>query len=207
MKQGVIVALVWAFTTPACWAEMQTTTAPNSNTTQAVSASARLDFNLSIGKFLFFRVGSGTFPSTSSTVDTVTFNAAPSIPASPGNGNSQSISWNGSAPAFTANNATLPVEVRSNAGQISIRATASTPLSSGTVTLPLSDIKITSSDSNLPAPLVPASGTGAAVNVTGTSFANLITERNANWTFSYLPSAPPTAGVYQGVITFTASSP
>jgi hypothetical protein len=42
--------------------------------------------------------------------------------------------------------------------------------------------------------------------VTGTSFSNLVTIRNANWTFSYAPVAPA-AGNYTGQVTFTASVP
>ena len=195
------------------WADQQTTTAPSSNGTQAVSATARLDFTLNIGKFLFFRVGTGAYPTASSTVDTVTFNTTPTIPAgavTPASGNNTGINWNGAAPTFsvtTSSNTVLPVEVRSNAGQISLRATATTPLTSGANTIPMSQIVVTSNDSNLPAPLIPDSGLGAAVNVVGTSFSNLVTTRNANWTFAYNLLTNPAAGTYNGQITFTASSP
>lgn len=196
------------------WAEQQTTTAPNNNGTQAVSATARLDFTLNIGKFLFFRVGTGAYPTASSTVDTVTFNTTPTIPAgavTPATGNNTGVNWNGAAPTFsvtTSSNTVLPVEVRSNAGQISLRATATMPLTSGTNTIPMSQIVVTSSDTaNLPAPLIPDSGQGAAVNVAGTSFSNLVTNRSANWTFNYNLLTSPAAGTYSGQITFTASSP
>lgn len=197
----------------AAWADQQTTTAPNSNRTQAVSASAQLDFIINIGKFIFFRVGTGAYPTASSTVDNVSFNTAPSIPAgavTPVAGNNTSVNWSGAAPTFsvtTSSNTVLPVEVRSNAGQISIRAQATTPLTSGTNTIPMSQIVITSSDANLPAPLIPNTGQGAAVNVAGTSFSNLVTTRNANWTFAYNLLTNPAAGTYNGQITFTASSP
>jgi hypothetical protein len=59
----------------------------------------------------------------------------------------------------------------------------------------------------LPAPLIPDSGTGAAVTVAGTSFANLITQRSANWTFTYTGGVIPAAGVYTGEVRFTASAP
>lgn len=190
------------------WADLQTTSTPASNPTQAVSASARLDFNLNIGKFIFFRVGTGAYPATSSTVDTLAFSAVPSIPAAPVAGNSAAVGWNGSAPVFASTTTSiLPVEVRSNAGQVSLRASVSAPLSSGSGTIPMSGITITSNSSFLPAPPVPASGTGTAVNVTGNSFANLVTQRSANWTFSYTGSGAPVAGQYSGEITFTASAP
>lgn len=197
----------------AAWADQQITTAPNSSKNQAVSASAQLDFIINIGKFIFFRVGTGAYPTASSTVDSVTFNTTPTIPAgavTPATGNSTGVNWSGAAPTFsvtTNSNTVLPVEVRSNAGQISIRATATTPLASGANTIPLSQIVVTSSDSNLPAPLIPDSGQGAAVNVAGTSFSNLVTNRSANWTFNYNLLTSPAAGTYNGQITFTASSP
>lgn len=194
----------------AAWADTNTTTAPLTNPRQAVSASARLDFTVNVGKFIFFRVGTGAFPTASGTVDTVSFNTVPSIPGGPTtpvNGASTGVSWNKTVPSFTAPGTTLPVEVRSNAGAVSIRATATTPLTSGADSIPLSSVVITSSDANLPAPLVPDTGTGAAVAVTGTAFSNLVTVRAANWTFAYANAASPTAGNYTGQITFTASAP
>jgi hypothetical protein len=97
--------------------------------------------------------------------------------------------------------------VRSNAGQVTIRATATTGLTSGANTIALSSIVITSNDSNLPAPLVPNAGLGASVNVSGSTFSNLVTSRAANWTFAYNNAALPSAGIYTGQITFTASAP
>jgi hypothetical protein len=178
--------------------------------TGTTTASADLDFIVNMGKFLFFRVGTGAFPTASGTVDTVAFTAVPSIPAgaiTPTVGNNIAVNWSGALPTFTTTNTVLPVEVRSNAGQINVRATATTPLTSGPNNIPLSQIVLTSSDVNLPAPLIPNVGTGAAVNVTGTAFTNLVTVRNANWTFSYAPAITQPAGNYTGQVTFTASSP
>lgn len=198
---------------PQAWADQSTTTAPWWNPNQSVSASARLDFILNIGKFIFFRVGTGAFPTASGTVDTVSFNAVPAIPAIPfgavvpANGNGTPVSWNGTAPVFSAASTTLPVEVRSNAGQVSIRATASVPLTSGANSIPLSQIVVMSSDSNLPAPAIPDSGTGMPVTVAGTAFSNLVTLRSADWKFSYIHPTAPAAGNYSGQVSFTAASP
>lgn len=209
ITQGLLSCVVLGSSLPA-HADQQVTRAPVSNPTQAVSARARLDFKLNIGKFLFFRVGTGAYPTASSTVDTVELNAAAStlLPAGV-NGNSQPLTWNGSIPTLLANsNASLPVEVRSNAGQISLRTTVSSPLTDGTSVLPFSNLSITSSDNALPAPPVPDSGTGTAVTVQGTAFANRVTERSANWIFQYtLPGNLPAGGAYNGELTFTATSP
>ncbi|QTR45672.1 hypothetical protein J9253_16945 [Thiothrix litoralis] len=178
--------------------------------TEAVSASVSLDFEINIGKFIFLRVGTGAYPTASNTVDTVAINTALQIPgvASPlSNGNGVAVNWAGDVPTLTASSAVLPVEVRSNAGQVSLRATVNTPLSNGAVTIPFSRIAVTSSDSGLPAPLIPDTGSGAGVNVTGTSFDGLITERSANWTFTYTGGVIPAAGIYNGEVGFTASAP
>lgn len=175
-----------------------------------LTASARLDFAITINKFLFFRVGTGGFPTASSTIDTVAFNLSASIPATgvtPVAGNSTAVNWSGALPTFTAGTSALPVEVHANAGAISIQASPTTPLTSGAHTLPMSSIVVTSSDTNFPAPPIPNAGTGVAVAVTGTAFSNLVTHRNAQWTFAYNGTNTPYAGAYTGQVTFTASAP
>lgn len=176
------------------------------------STTANLDFNVTIGKLLFFRIGPAAWPATSSVQSTAAFTLTPSIPAVPTvpvTGSNQPANWSGAAPFFTVSSPAqvLPVEVRSNAGTVGLNASASSPLSNGTSTIPLSQIVIASSDSGLPAPPVPATSTGATVNVSGTDFANLVTLRTANWTFSYANSANRVAGTYTGQVTFTASTP
>lgn len=186
---------------PGAWAAQSTGT---------TTTAADLQFIVDIGKFIFFRVGTGAFPAASATIDTVTFNATPTIPPGavvPVPGNNTTVNWNGVLPTFTAPSTNLPVEVRSNAGQISIRANVVTPLTSGLNSIPLSQIVLSTSDANLPAPTIPNAGTGPAVNVAGTAFTNLVTIRSATWTFSYTPLITQRAGAYTGQISFTASSP
>jgi hypothetical protein len=178
--------------------------------TNAGSSVARLDFNLDIGKFIFFRVGTAAFPTASGTISTVAFTATPAIPPSaltPVTSNNAVVNWSGALPVLTATSTSLPVEVRSNAGQISVRAAVVTALTSGANTIALSQIVLTSNDAAFPAPVVPNAGTGPTVNVTGTAFSNLVTVRNANWTFAYNPLTTQQAGVYTGQISFTAASP
>ncbi|QPR37532.1 hypothetical protein I6G96_14265 [Delftia acidovorans] len=177
-----------------------------------LSTSVNLDFTIAIDKFIFFRIGDGTWPTTGGTTSSVAFVLAPSIPGVPTTpvaGSNTSVNWSGAAPSFsiTPSGNVLPVEVRSNAGQVTLRATATTALASGANTIPLSEITIATSDSNLPAPLIPNTGTGAAVNVVATAFAGLVTQRTANWTLSYANLASRRAGTYTGQVTFTASSP
>lgn len=189
-------------------AQQRTVNAPSNNPNRNLSTSASLDFTVKLGKFLFFQLGTDNYPITNAP-DTITFTATPTIPSSVSNANNAVTSWSGAAPTFSlqSTNATLPVKVRSNAGHISLKATVSSTLTNGTATLPLANLTISSSDSNLPAPLIPNSGTGASVNVTGTAFSNLVTDRSANWTFTYTLPSTAAPGVYQGKVTFTASSP
>lgn len=177
-----------------------------------LSTSVNLDFTIAIDKFIFFRIGDGAWPTPGGTTSSMGFVLTPSIPGAPTTpvaGNNTSVNWSGAAPSFsvTPSGNVLPVEVRSNAGQITLRATATNALTSGPNSIALSEILIASSDSNLPAPLIPNTGTGAAVNVVPTAFAGLVTQRTANWTFSYANLSSRTAGTYTGQVTFTASSP
>ena len=209
--QALWVLLASAACGPLAHADTQTATAPSSNPTQAVSVTARLDFTIDMGKFLFFRVGTGTYPAADGTIASVSFAPQPSIPAggaAPVDGNNTAVNWSSAAPVFSTPGTTaLPVEVRSNAGQVTIRATATSPLTSGANSMALSRVTIASSNTALPAPLIPDTGTGAAVNVAGTAFSNLVTVRSADWTFSFNPNPAPQAGTYTGQVTFTASAP
>lgn len=177
------------------------------------NTTASLDFNVTIGKLLFFRIGQAAWPAASTVQSTAAFTLSPAIPAVPTvpvTGSNQPVNWNGAVPFFTVSSAAqvLPVEVRSNAGTVSLNATATTPLTSASSIIPLSEILIASSDnSGLPAPLVPATGTGASVSVGATDYLPLVTVRTANWTFSYANAANRPAGSYTGQVTFTASTP
>jgi hypothetical protein len=174
--------------------------------TSPYAAAARLDFTVTIDKFIYLRIGP-----TGATVPTVGFVLAPSIPpvpTTPVNGTGAAVPWNGGAPGWSvaASNAVLPVEVRSNAGTVTLRASVAAPLSNGSATLPMNALTISSDNAGLPAPPLPASGSGATVSVAGTAFGNLVTQQSANWSFAFAATNPP-AGQYSGQIGFTASAP
>ena len=172
------------------------------------TTDARLNFELDIDRMIFLRVGagsahagtaSGTGPSASATLSNVNLSAG----LAPG----------ATAPVYLpSNTVTLPVEVRSNAGQIRLSAQTSGPLLNGTHQIPMSQISLTSDSAALPAPPIPDTGLGASVNAltggSGTAAApTLLTYRSANWTFRYTPVTSPVAGVYIGRITFSAATP
>ncbi|MFM9924238.1 hypothetical protein VLK31_14690 [Variovorax sp. H27-G14] len=191
------------------WADQST------GLTLGVPANANLKFTVNIDKFVFFRLGTGVFPVQSGTIDSAAFTLTPTIPGGPTTpvvANNTAANWNGAAPTFTVSPAAgvkLAVEVRSNAGQVSLYATASTPLTSTTSasTIPMSEITVASDSPALPAPAIPNAGAGASVTVTPTAFGTLVTQQAANWTFSYANLTNRPAGVYNGQVTFTASSP
>jgi hypothetical protein len=213
MKRFSLALLLWGLAGIA-EAELSTMAGTDTNPYRALTVTARLDFNININKFIYFRVGGASaYPSTSSTIDTVSLipNIAiptSSTPVTATAGNKKPVAWNRAVPSFaTSNSVSLPVQLRSNAGQVSVRASVVSALSNGSQTIPFSGLLISSSDSGFPAPVVPNSGTGASVNITPTAFSNLVTVRDANWSFSYSSAQPLSAGVYNGQLQFTASAP
>lgn len=195
------------------WAD---TSSSGSSSNPAVSTGrVALNFSIQIDKFLFFRLGDGAWPTPGGTPSSIGFTLSPSIPATPTTpaaGNNTTVNWNGAAPNFAvaASGNVLPVEVRSNGGQVTLRASVATALTSGSNTIPMSEIVVTSSDANLPAPVIPASGTGNAVSVPGGGSGtvnSLVTMRSATWTFGFANSASWYAGNYSGQLQFTASVP
>lgn len=168
--------------------------------TGAGSAVARLDFRVVVPRVLFLGVGSGAAGfATNTTVDTVTFDYT-SNPAAVGTG--------AAAGAVTGN--VVPVRVVGNNGQVTLAASTTGALTNGTAdTIAWSEISATSNLPALPSPTIPNTGAGTASNVTLSS-GTKITDRTANWTFSYANSAvvaPGTYGTTNGRVTYTASMP
>jgi hypothetical protein len=170
--------------------------------TGAGSAVARLDFRVIVPRVLFLGVGTGAAaatPANNASIDTVTFDYTTN-PAAVGTG--------AAAGAITGN--VVPVRVVGNNGQVSLTAATTGALTNGTAdTIPWSEITATSSLAALPSPVIPATGTGAGSNVTLSS-GTKITDRSANWTFSYANTAvvaPGTYGTTNGRVTYTAAMP
>lgn len=165
----------------------------------AGSANARLDFRVIVPRVLYLGVGTGSAAlSNNTTVDTVTFDYSTN-PAALGTG--------AAAGAITGN--VVPVRVLGNNGQITLTANTTGALTNATAdTIPWTQISATSSLAALPSPVIPLTGAGAASNVTLN--AGKITDRSANWTFSYANSAivaPGTYGTTNGRVTYTAAMP
>lgn len=168
--------------------------------TGAGSATARLDFRVVVPRVLFLAVGTGAGAlASNTTIDTVNFDYT-SNPAAVGTG--------AAAGAITGN--VVPVRVVGNNGQVTLAASTTGALTNATAdTIPWSEISATSSLAALPSPVIPNTGAGTASNVTLSS-GTRITDRTANWTFSYANSAivaPGTYGTTNGRVTYTAAMP
>ena len=164
------------------------------------SATADLNFRVVVPRVLFLGVGTGAAGlATNTTEDTVTFDYTT---------NAAALGTGAAAGVITGN--VVPVRVVGNNGQITLSATTTGALTNGTAdTIAWSEITSTSSVGALPSPAIPLTGTGAASNVTLSS-GTKVTDRSANWTFSYANAAvvaPGTYGTTNGRVTYTAAMP
>lgn len=157
------------------------------------SAAASVDFRVVIPQVLYFRLGSAA------TIDELTFttttaNVGTAVAIAPTGGD-------------VANG--VSVEVRSNRGQVTLTPTNNVPLglTNGTPAdgyIDLATITVSTSSANIPAPtLSNAGGTTSQPVLNG----GKVTQRTANWTFSYANATLPSAGDYTGRVTFTATTP
>lgn len=188
------IALAVALAVPAiAAAESQWVVGPG-------NAQARLDFQITIPRVLYFQVGAGAFGTNNTTVQSMTA----TVPAA-NLGDSTPVSF---APAL------VPVRVVGNNGPITIAATTAGALNNGSGdTISFGTITPNSSDNaNLPSPPL-ADGPGAPVNVTISS-GTKVTDRSANWSFAYSNAAVVPPGTYGGIggaqnstVTYTAAMP
>lgn len=195
MKKIILIsAIAAALGTPMmASAESTVTTGASPNST-----AARLDFKVVIPRVLFLAVGSGA------TGTALTGNTAIDLVSFDYTSNSGSVGSGAAAAAITGN--IVPVRVVGNAGPIGLTAATVGALNNGTATetIPWSEITAVSSDAtNFPSPVIPASGTGTSSAVVVSS-GTKITNRTANWTYSYANSAVVAAGTYGGTGSATA---
>jgi hypothetical protein len=162
----------------------------------ALNANARVDFQITIPRFLSLRVGTAGAP-----IDLVSF----TVPAA-NVGNATPVAGTGGdlgAGSVTAS-------VLGNAGNVTLQATTGGPIGNGSAgTINWSEITTASSNPSLPAPVL-ANGASAGVAVAA---ANGVVNQTATWTYSFANTAVLEAGTYGGVntnnsrVTYTASLP
>jgi hypothetical protein len=160
----------------------------NSGAAANLTATARLNFRVTIPRVIYLRVGTGTDFTPSTTVDTVTF--------SPAAGNI------GTGTAVAGAPATVSVRVLSTGGAITLGAVGSgTGLTNvGLATIPWTQITGGSSNAALPNPTIGAAATAIAATAG-------VVSQTANWNFNYGNAATLAAGNYDGVVTYTATLP
>lgn len=173
----------------------------------SLSATARLDFQVTIPKVLFLQVGTGTAAQNNGAIDLLAF-VVPA--ASVGNGSAIAASSGGDlgAGAVTA-------RVIGNNGDVTLTSTTSGALGNGAGdTISFNDVSAAVTALTSATPLAHPSfvdgGVSANVVVPAT---NKIVNRDARWTFSYLNTAAKPAGTYGGAnvnngrVTYTAAMP
>jgi hypothetical protein len=174
----------------AAQAESAVTTGPGS----PISASAKVNFQITIPRFVFLQVGTGTLLANLGTVDNIVF--APAV----------AVVGDSTPVAGTGGNLTggaVSVRVIGNAGSMTLAAVGTPNLtSSGGDTIPWTQITVVAAGG---APAHPTVGSGSvALPATG---GVVNTPLAGQWTYSYANSITPAAGTYNGQITYTASAP
>lgn len=187
----------------------------------AGTATARLNFSIVIPKFLYLQVGTGTYPTTVATVDTILFDMTSAI-SSIGNGSAQA----GTGGDQTGGAVTARV-VGNNftAASYNLSATTSGAMTNGTGgTISWSEISVATPTAitvvpaaasvlNHPGTLAAPFADGAATTVSLTPV-NRVINQAAKWTFSYKNTNVPPSGTYgtggtgtNGQVTYTIAMP
>jgi hypothetical protein len=175
--------------------------------TTPLTASGHLDFQVTVPKFVYVRVSTGTNMAANATIDQIAF----SVPAA-NVGDNTIISGTGGDLTLGV----VTARVLGNNGAITFSSTTTGPLSNGSGdTIPYSQISTAvATNTSTPALAAPALASGSTTNVAlvpnvGTKVTNL----DAKWTFTYLNNAIVPPGTYGGInangsrVTYTASMP
>ena len=172
----------------------------------ALTATARVDFQITIPKVLYLQVGTGTPLTNVATVDLIQF----SVPAA-NVGDSTVISGTGG----NLTNGVVTAIVRGNYGDITLKATTVGALNNGTATETIDWSQITTTAAAnttgtvLTAPTL-ANGVSGVVTLTAV---NKVVNQDAKWTYKYANANIVAAGTYGGVntnngrVTYTAVLP
>jgi hypothetical protein len=174
-----------------------------------LTATAHVDFQITIPKFLFLRVGTGTGTAaggfaTLATIDEITW--APTA-AQVGTGTL----------AGTGGDLTGGVEtavVVGNNGNVTFSSTTTGPLSDGAGdTISFATITTTPSHNTTTTTLAPPLLADGATTTTTLTAVGKIVQQDAKWAYAYTNATSPVAGTYGGVgvnagrVVYTASEP
>jgi hypothetical protein len=165
----------------------------------ALTATAHVDFQITIPKFLSLQVGTA-----GATIDKITW--APTA-AQVGTGTLAGTGGDQTGGVETA-------AVTSNAGNVGLSSTTTGPLNDGAAdTISYAQITTTASHNTTGTTLAaPALVDGATTAITLTAV-NKVVQQDAKWAYAYLNTTTPPAGTYGGTgtngsrVTYTASVP
>jgi hypothetical protein len=154
-----------------------------------ITAQARVDFSITIPKFVLLQVGTA-----GATIDVISFSVAA---ANVGNGTPVAAT----AGSGNLGNGQVTVRVVGNNGDMTLAATGPATLVSGADTIAWSQVTVTAGGG---APAHPAVN-GASVNLPATG--RVVNIANGNWTYAYANANVVPAGAYTGQVTYTATVP
>jgi hypothetical protein len=200
-----VVALALAGTSLAALAESDF----NTGTGTPLTATARLDFRITIPKVIYLRVGTGTDLADNGTINLIDFTPA------------ATVLGNGTAVAATAGsgdltNGAVTARVIGNNGTITFTSQTAGALGNGAGdSISYAQIATAVAALNSATPLAhPALADGATTTVSLAPATGKVVNRDARWTYTYLNSnvvAPGTYGSNNGTnngrVTYTASMP
>ena len=174
--------------------------------TGSLTATAHLDFRITIPKFLYLRVGTGSNLANNTTVDLIDFTVAAT---GVGSGTAAVTTTGGD---LTGGKVTA--RVMGNGGNVTLSSITPNGLTDGgTNTISYGQISTTVTALTSATPLAaPALVDGTTTNTTVTA-TNGVVNRDAQWAYTYANSAVVAAGTYGGVnvnngrVTYTAVTP
>jgi hypothetical protein len=171
------------------------------------SASAAVDFRISIPSVLFLQVGTGTFQADNATVDSIQFNLTAEQASLPGTPIAATPT------SGDALNGGVSVRVFGNNGIVTLNSTA-TALSNGTDIIPWDEITtvVTPFTQGVNTQTIPhgaftVAGALAAPVELATNNGGKVTNLRSTWRYSYANTEERAPGNYAGRVTYTAVMP
>lgn len=173
-----------------------------------ITATAHLDFQITIPKVLFLQVGTGTNMAANATINKIDF-TVPAVNV----GDASVI--NASVGSGDLGNGTVTAKVVGNNGTITFSSTTVGALGNGAGdTISYAQIGTAVAVNTSAVALAhPALADAATTNVTLTPASGKVISRDAKWTYTYLNANVVAPGTYGGVntnnsrVTYTASMP
>jgi hypothetical protein len=186
----------------------------NTGTGTPLTASARVDFRITIPKMVYLRVGTGVNladAQTATDINLIDFN----VPAA-NLGDATAIS--ATAGSGDVGNGTVTARLIGNNGTITLTANATGALSNGAAGDTISYSQISTATAAIPASTAglltaPALSDATSTSSVAPNIGTKVVNRDARWTYTYLNSAVVAPGTYGGVntqngrVTYTASMP